>query len=605
SNAGAFTLDFNGPVNIFGVADIDSNGGAVAFLNAINGLNNGTGFLDVETAGGVLTLPEAFGVIGQARALARVNFNGSPTLRLVGVNTTGDQFFGSPAITLLNGAAFTAQNGAQITFAGPVQALGGFTALVNGAGANNGIEFQNDVAGSGNPADTAAIDAGINGAVQLAAINGFGTINIMGGVHTLNGDLNAINNLSLQGNRAFITSDRILTAGNSITLNTDLDSQGGPASLSLEDAITTLISGRLGGNSPLATFTSSDQGTTTFTGGVFTNGQAMFRNNVLVQGNATVQTFGDTAADGVRFLGTIDGAAPGTGSLTIIVDRTKGQLIVADPLLGTLTPDADVPLIELFGGVGLTNALDTLAFNFGPDVNGAAVDGRAFAPANATIVLGDTEAFLANGTLTDFTLNADQLLMGAREKLLTLGSLKANGSFARLSDMATIGDMQVGYNQVTILLREQALVFDPTTQLAILDVATDFVSGGAMDFGTITALQPLGLLVADPEFSLPGGDPSVTSNAGFFLFKSLEEPVVNLVVNNTVLLDPRADGPSNTNVAEAIAGATPRQDQAEPPVAEATLNQAALDALATLQIVIKTPDQPGYLLDLPEVATTG
>ncbi len=606
SDAGAFTLDITGPVNVFNTAAVRSNGGAVAFNNAINGLTAGGGFLDIDTAGGTLTLPETLGVIGAARALDRARFVGAPTLRLVGVNTEGNQFFDAGQIVLLDGAAFTADNGAMITFAAPTSALGSFSARINGADAGNDIAFLGDLVGPGNAATAADIDAGANGSVELLATNGFGSLTLAGSTITLGGDLAAINDLAIQASRTFITADRMLSAGNSITLNTDLDSQAAPASLSLEDAITTLINGRLGAASPLASFTSSDRGTTTLTGGVLTNGRTTFRNDVLVSGDAVVQSLGDTAADGIRFLGSIDGAAPGTGSLTLITDRTRGRLLVTDPILGTLRPDADVPLIELFGSVGLTNALDTIAFNVGTDLNGNAVDGRDFVPANATIVLGDSDAFRADGTLTNFTLNADNMLMGAREKLLTLGSLKADGSFARLSDMATIGDMLVGYTNVTILLREQGFVFDPTTQTAILDQATDFVAGGDMQFATITALQPLGLLVADPEFSLPGGDPSVTSNAGFFLFKALSEPVENLVIDAGVLLDPRADGPSNTNVAEAIAGAAPRQEQAEPAVAEPTLNQAAIDALTRLQITLKDPNDPTYLIDLPaDVAPAG
>ncbi|USN99057.1 MAG: filamentous hemagglutinin N-terminal domain-containing protein [Phycisphaeraceae bacterium] len=600
SNAGAFTLTLNGPVNVFGGATIVSNGGAVSFLNSINGLASGTGALTVNTGGGLLTLPETFGVIGGDRALASASFTGSPSLRLVGVNTTGNQTFTSPAITLLDGAAFTAGNGSRIAFNGPVQALGGFNAAVAGGSANNAIVFANDLNGGGSAGDDAAINAGANGAVRLVAVDGFDDLAVTGGTITLGGNLRALSNLTIQGNQVFLTGDRFLDAGNTLAITGGVDSQGAAASLSLENAIATLINGRLGGNARLASFTSSDQGTTTIQGGVFSNGLVQFRNAVLLSGAATVQTFGATAADGVQFLSTIDGITPGVGSLTVIVDRSKG-LLLTDPLTGLSSPDPDVPMIELWGDIGANQSLASLSLNTGLDVDGNAVDGRDFVPANATIVLGNAEAFVANGTLTNITLNADQFLMGAREKLLTLGDLNASGSFARLSDMATIGSMFVNYDSITIMLREAGLVFDPTTQLAIADEATDFVSGGSMAFATIVALDPLAPLVQAPQFSLPGGDPTVTSNAGFFIFKSLGEPVANLIVDQGVLLDPRADGPSNTNVAEAIAGATPRQEQAQPAVAEATLSQAALEALSQLSISVKQPGSDTYMVDLPTV----
>ena len=238
-----------------------------------------------------------------------------------------------------------------------------------------------------------------------------------------------------------------------------------------------------------------------------------------------------------------------------------------------------------------------LLFALGLDANGNAVDGRGFVPANATVVFGNSDAFFSNGSTTDITLNADNLFMGVREKMSVLGSLNASGATARLGDITTIGNMSVNYGAVTVLLREAGDIFDPTTGVVTQDSGVDYVAGGTIDFGQIVALLGTG---DNPEFSLPGGDASVQSSAGAFLFKSLDTAVSDLIVSGTTILDVRADGPTNTNVAEALAGAVPQEQQAEPVVADVALSQVALDALVDLGIVIKQPSENLYLIDLPD-----
>jgi hypothetical protein len=466
------------------------------------------------------------------------------------------------------------------------------------AGANGAVAFLNLLDGVGAAGQTVTLTTGAGGSVSLAQVGGpagLGSLLVNSGTVNLGGDLTLLQNLSLTANQTLLAGDTAMSA-QAITLASDIDSAGAAAALSLEDAITTLIQGRLGGNSALASFTSSDAGTTTLNGGVFSNGLALFRNAVVVSGDSTVQSFDANANAGIRFLSTIDGTTAGADSLTLIVDRSLGQLIPgATP--NSQVPNPAMPVIALFDSVGGNTVLGTLGLNFGLDVNGNAVDGRAFVPANATIVLGDSNAFFANGSTTAFTLNADNLLMGTREKMGVLGSLNASGLNARLGDITTINDMTVNYGAVTVLLREAGDVFDPTTGLVIQDSGTDFVAGGSINFGQITALLGTG---DNPEFSVPGGDPSIQSSAGAFLFKSLDTSVSDLISAGTTIIDVRADGPTNTNVAEALAGAVPQEQQAEPVVTDVQLSQVALDALVDLGIVIKQPTENLYLIDLPD-----
>ena len=597
SDAGAYSLSLNGPVNVFGTADIDTNGGAIVFADAINGLNTGAGFLDVNTAGGTITMREDLGVIGATNALRRLSLIGSPTLRPVGANTTGDQFFQTTggAIRLLDGAAFTAGDNANIAFANNAVALGNAQAST---GAGGSVAFQGSLDGVGDPAQIVTIATGANGVVNLAQVGGpagLGSLDVTAGTVNLAGNLTLLQNLAIMADQTLLAGDQTMSA-QAISLMTDIDSDGQAASLSLEDALTTLIEGRLGGNSPLASFTSSQVGTTTLTGGVFSNGRALFRNAVRISGDAIVQSFGDTAADGVRFLSTIDGTTAGADSLTLLTDLTGGALAGIAPN-GQGIVDGNVPIIGLFGDVGGTVALGTLGLNFGVDVNGNTVDGRSFVPVNATIVLGDADAFVSNGTTTDIAVNADNLFMGLREKMVALGSLSASGTNARVGDITAVNDLAVNYDAVTVLLREAGDVFDPTTGLVAQDNGTDFVAGGTLQFGTLTAFAGPG---PAPEFALPGGDPSIDNTVGFFLFKSLDTPIGDLANAGGVIVDVRADGPTNTNVAEALAGAIPQEQAAEPVVTDVQLSQVTLDALVDLGIIIKQPQENLYLIDLPE-----
>ena len=157
--------------------------------------------------------------------------------------------------------------------------------------------------------------------------------------------------------------------------------------------------------------------------------------------------------------------------------------------------------------------------------------------------------------------------------------------------------MLVDFDAVTVLLREAGDIFDPTTGLVAQDNGTDFVSGGTLDFGTITAFAGTGEF---PEFALPGGDPGIDNTVGFFLFKSLDTPIGDLANAGGTIVDVRADGPTNTNVAEALAGQVPQEQAAEPVVTDVPLSQVQLDALVDLGIIIKQPRENLYLIDLPE-----
>ena len=163
--------------------------------------------------------------------------------------------------------------------------------------------------GVGDSFKTVTLTTGSNGVVNLAQVGGpggLGTLTVNAGTINLGSNLTLLKDLNLTADQTLLAGDTQMSAL-AFRLLTDIDSAGAAASLTLEDAITTLIQGRLGGNSPLSTFTSSDVGSTTLTGGVFSDGLALFRNAVIVSGDATVQSFGADANAGIRFLDLVDG----------------------------------------------------------------------------------------------------------------------------------------------------------------------------------------------------------------------------------------------------------------------------------------------------------
>ncbi len=211
-------------------------------------------------------------------------------------------------------------------------------------------------------------------------------------------------------------------------------------------------------------------------------------------------------------------------------------------------------------------------------------------------------------------MQVNRLEVGAREKMLALGDLTLIGTgvspFARLSDVTTVGDLGLfGFSEVSIFSRESAQVFLPTTNTFVFDRGTDIVSGGNMNFSglTLTFNEGTG---DNPEFGLPGGEP-VGINRNDVLFRSLVVPegqgfaglISTQTPGGTLFVDARSDGVSNTNVAEAIAGAAPREGQTEPVTTDVVLSQAAVTFLNELQITIKQPGDAFYLVDMPVAET--
>lgn len=638
SDGGPFDVAFVGPTDVIGTdAQILSGGGGVRIVGPINGEVGGMGDLLIDTAGGQLslTVADANGLvpIGRDRALNSVAMLGSPSLTLAGARTRGDQSFQASGgqTVVLAGSEFRSNAGGEQFFGGPVETRGDALFRATGPDGSSAVTFIGPVSGSGDPADTLTVFTNNGGAVTLSGVGpGVGSLdvqrsgsllingpvavltdaNLIGDAITLAGDVSAGGDVTISGNSGRaelgLTGERTISADGDLSLTANAFSDDG-GSLSLESAVSTLIDGLLGRDGQrLGSFASSANGTTTFvnSGGVVTSGRAGFRNDVVVDGTTIVDSNGTSSADGVLFEQTITGS----GVLSLFSNRTVGQDIIAG------IPDADSARIELRGDVGGPGSSLSLLLNRGTAADGSGERGVGGVPFNAAIITGNTDTFGGPSSGQDITVQVNRLEVGAREKMLALGDLTLIGTgvspFARLSDVTTVGDLGLfGFSEVSIFSRESAQVFLPTTNTFVFDRGTDIVSGGNMNFSglTLTFNEGTG---DNPEFGLPGGEP-VGINRNDVLFRSLVVPegqgfaglISTQTPGGTLFVDARSDGVSNTNVAEAIAGAAPREGQTEPVTTDVVLSQAAVTFLNELQITIKQPGDAFYLVDMPVAET--
>lgn len=602
ANGDAFDVTFVSPnaVLIDGNAAINTAGGAFTAGN-IDGFGFGRGDLMIDTGAGLLTV----GQIGVGNRVASAMLSTDGVLSLTDVRSTGSQSLTGSRIDLLGGM-FLAGGGSTIAFNGPASVLGAVDVLVGGGGAANAVTFADAITGTGSAGETLVIGVGPNGNAVLQAVGSadptqqIESLDVNGGTVDLFGDLFTTASIVLDAAANARTADLTL-ASDSVEIRQGIDAPDVRTNITIDAADTLLLgasgdAGRLGDLTILA-----NGGQAEFDGSLFSDGNVAFGNEMLASGSIEavgrisflealrvanelrVESTGATADAGIRFASTVDGDGNGAANdrLVAIADRSRGSLLEND------TVDGDVPVIGFLDDVGQLDALGTLDLNFDPTTG---VDGRAFVPVNATIVFGDPE----NPDLSvgrPYNIEVGTFRMGAREALVTLGDFLLNAfspNTARLSDITALGDIIVTSPSVQILAREGGSKFDPTTGQIIPDTATDFVAGGIIDIGTITSIIQLAPGAADPEFALPTGNAAITSQAGLFLSKAFGDEVGPLagipVGGRTVLLDVRSDGPTNTNVSEAIAGAVPRDPEPAAVEADATIDAAARNALSTLGV---------------------
>lgn len=576
-------VDAGANLNTLGVAD----DGDFIVTGGVEGIADGSGDFVLNVGRGSITLGPGAG-IGQINRLRSVTLTANQ-LALSNVRTTLNQDYFAGTNLVLAGGVLESATG-DITFHNQVFVAGDQTVRTGGAGM---ILLTNRVTGAGQIGSETLTLETANGATEFR------------------GNVTGVDGLTVNG-RSLMTSDMHFTGG-SLRFNGAVDAVGGKWALTLEGNNEVALLGDVGGGAGNPGFTTLSVqapsivlGTSGQSVRIDTCGQQLFDGDTRIAGSVTLEAHGFGAGpdrrDSILFLGDIEGTTAGADALTLIVDRTSGLLLETDN-----RPATNVPIIGINGNVGQTVRLGELNLNREGRVGG-------FASAVATIVWGDPLAQTLNG---NFVVNVDHFRMGLGEALVSLGNLTVNGREGLIGDMAALGDLRLNFTtRLEIMSRGKAFVFDPVAERPVLDDGTDIVATGGIFVTTpeLTFLPGLDGVTDTIYFAATGANISLSQTPAGVAFRSLPAKSDSLFVfqgpagvsellplgGARIVLDVRSAGPSNTNVAEALAGAVQTADSGK-------VDQGSLVASTVREILgylgLAPRGYPAdYMPDSPEAA---
>lgn len=571
------------------------NDGDFIVDGGIDGLVDGVGDFILNVGRGDIVLASGRG-FGQTRRLRSVDLTAN-RLDLTNVFTTGNQSFTGMDRLTLSGGDLDSTNG-DIRFNNIVTLAG---EQFVGVGSGGTIFVDHNIVGDTTKADRfLVLDA------------------LPGGTVEFRGDTSGIDGLIVDAD-AVMFGDRIFGGGEIRFLGL-VDAGLGKTALEINAETVAELVTDVGTSGAFSTMmvSAGDEivlGQSGRAMRIETSSLQEFDGHTRIAGDVFLQVLGTesgiTRQDSILFLGDVNGTTAGGDSLTAIVDRSFGEA------LDLRTPPTNVPIIGFNGDVGSSTRLGTLNLNF---VDGL-IDGRinesgdAFASVVATIVFGDVDAFMASGS-TDYTadVRVDEINMGRGEAMTVIGSLDLESMRGRLSDVSTLNRMDMAFTQsLTVVNRVQGKTFDPTTKQFTDDEGTDFVAGGGIrisiggaDFSIddegIDAPGKISLAAigADVNFHVPSAFasrvqlrslPSSADSLYIFDMNQAGGAGGALLSDRFVVLDVRSAGPSNTNIAEAIAGASVNADSGQ--VEAGTVVEATIrDILRELGL-----EPRGYAID--------
>lgn len=423
-----------------------------------------------------------------------------------------------------------------------------------------------------------------NAPVNLGAI---GTSTALGSVYvttsgavTLAGDIRTEDNSGIEGYLS-MPGGGVLNIATNVTINTDANGNTIAGSVDL-----TGRSSIVGGNNALRIFTGDDtislpaaaglslldlnaSGTTTFNGDVTaTDIQLDGLTGSVVVGASTKLTSTDNDID-LSNATKINGTTVGGQSLEIV----PGDAIAKVPSVGVDVALSDLTVggreIQLIGQNSYYEATTTITFSAAP----------ATVPDVATIFNEGGNLTVDTGT---FRMgNNDKMTVVGRPESGIAGNLSisaANGAY--IGDLNALGDITVQVSApgaaIHILKRDSG---DVRTTLGGIDRdrGVDYVAGGTITF--------TGTIVEDnvgnrPEFANSSGSGAIGTYSWHMYGP------IDVATFSGSTLDLRAQGPTNTNVSEALAGAAPRQQAEVPQVVG--LDLALREVLELLGIYVRT-----------------
>lgn len=469
----------------------------------------------------------------------------------------------STQATRLNGGTIHT-TGAQ-TYNGPVR-LGVDTTLTA-----SGVSFGGTL-DSDSIANDLTINTGGMGLVtfsgQVGSIARLNRLSTDGRTQIFGGGVRTLSTQNYGG--AVLLGEDTTLSGTDITFASTVDSTPlfGPVSLTINSGGTTTFTGAVGGENALQSLTTDSGGTTRIGGDVTTVAGMSFGEAVRIFSDATLTS---QTSGGIAFNGLLDSEG-GNHDLTLLI---PGDV--------TATPGSpSIPRITFNGNVGGTTAFRNIRLGGDRSVNAAAATiGAGIGAGNAPI----SNFSLTINTIDDFT-------MGVGQRFTVLGDLTINaGGTATLGDLSTLGDMTINAPSIAINTRPGGAtvgVFGGNSSALVnnRDPGVDFVAGGRITFSSTPTL--LGGF-AGPSFATPDAT-GLSANLVNFATRAFGPVTTSQLAVGPNYLDLRAAGPSTVNLAEAVAGAVPREIQAGEVAAESPVDRAAQEELQAIGVFARASE---------------
>jgi hypothetical protein len=448
------------------------------------------------------------------------------------VNTPGAiSVTGATALRGSSAHEFSGAGGVSLGGAVTTDVAGG-TALTLNAGAGN----VNVGGAAGTSTNTLASLTATGGTAAVAGVTTLGNQTYTAGTSTVNGDLQ-----STGTNGAIAFNGTSSTTANNISVNA-------PASttrvIRAAGPVTVTGTTALGGNNATHEITGSN---------------IVLGGNVTGSGNPNLTLSAGNASAGAATGAPIRVASLGTS------DATR---------LGTVTVST--------GGADLSTS-----------------------PSGSVVI---SDAFRANGLIDPngvqgteaFAIAARRFEMGTGEKITAFGNLTIDATeFATLGDINTLGSLTVNAPQIRIATRDRA-GFDVIRGNAVIrvpasdDLGVDFIASQNINFSVAPSTRADGVTALQPsEVSFGANSVGNIIVAGSSLFRQLQFQAPGLSRQSFQLgsdllgLDFRADGQTTTNVATAIAGATPREAESGAVTQSVGISGALKDQLVQVGIYVK------------------
>jgi hypothetical protein len=567
--------------------------------------------------------------VGQITPLASITTNndGTTIIGASAVTTSGDQTY-NDKVLLANDTAITSQNvlfadtldslsaahnlsvlGAgvgNVTFASTVGSnlrlaslsvtSGGQTRLNGGMVTTSGGQTYNGATIIG--ADTVLSASGVTfgGTLNSDANHRSLTVNTTGnGVTNFNGDVGASSNLqsittnadgrtqisarTIQTvadqnyNDAVLLGANVTLRGQAVRFMSTVDATPllGPVGLTVNASGITRFNGVVGGVTPLLSITTDAAGQTRIGADMHTQGSMAFNDQVFVYADSVLS---DTGATGIAFGSTLQSQS-GNHALTLLVDPGSNAT-------QSSTSIAKISFADNVGGDLSTTTGAFSSLTLGAD--------RSTNPTVATIVAGldGSGNPISNFGLTINTTGA--FTMGARQKFTVIGDLTIkSGGPATLSDLNTLGNMTVTAPSIAIITRPGGPLLGvvPGNAFAtVQDRQVDFIAGRSINFSVSPTLIGgfLGPAFATPQAAGISDTLRSFSNVSFG-----QDVTASIMHVGSTYADLRSEGPTITNVADAIAGAVPHTSQSGLVTQDTAVGRAQQQALQELGVYARDP----------------